>query len=84
MAQEKIEDVSNEILLKRKKFITFLVGIYIGVLVVWIGLIIYDIIKNGEISKSAILGGTGALATFWIPLLMFKKVNDEFKRRADK
>ena len=84
MAQENIEDVSTEILLKRKKFITFLVGIFIGVLLTWIGLIIYDFIKNGETSKSTILGGLGTLAFFWLPLYMLKKVNDELKRRKYK
>ena len=83
MATEKIEDVSTEILQKRKKFATFLLGLFIGIIIVWLGLIIYDFIKNGETSNSTIFGGLGSLACSWIPLYILNKINTELKRRRD-
>ena len=83
MAKENIQEVETAILLKRKKFITLLAGLYIGILLVWIGLIIYDFVVDGESSKSTMFGGIGFLALFWLPFYMLRKVNAELQRRKD-
>ena len=83
MAKEKIEDLSMEVLLKRKKFFTFIAGIFIGVMLVWIALIIYGLIEEGAI-ESINYGGIATLACIWIPLYMLNKINAELRRRADK
>ena len=84
MAQEKIEDVSTEKLIKRRKFFFIIAGIFVGVLLAFIGLMIYDYIKEGEIEKSTLFSGLTTLACFWIPLFIINRINIELKRRKDK
>jgi hypothetical protein len=84
MAKEKIEDVSTPELIKRKRFIKFLVGIFIGVTIVWIGLIIYDYFADGQIRETSIYGLLPTLCCIWIPLMMLGKVKSELGRRDDK
>ena len=84
MAKEKIEDVSTEVLIKRKRFIRFLLGIFIGVTAVWIVLITYDLITDGQIKQTTIYGLLPTLCCIWIPFMMLSKVNAELKRREDK
>ena len=81
MATEKIEDVSTEVLLKRKKFIIFLAGIFIGIGLIMIVFIIYDLFQDKEMSRSTISGAIVSLTGFWLPLFMLGKVNRELKRR---
>ena len=83
MAIEKIEDVSTEVLLKRRRFIKFLVGIFVAVTVIWIGLIIYDLVVEGEIKSSSLTGLVPSLACIWIPLFMLSRVNSEINRRKE-
>lgn len=83
MAQEKIEDVGTDILLKRKKFITFLVGVFIGIGLVMAVLIIYDLAQDKEIARTTLSGAVASLCCFWIPLFMLGKVNNELKRRKE-
>jgi hypothetical protein len=83
MVKEKIEEVSTEILLKRKRFILVLAGILIGASLIMIGLIIYDLINDKEV-KSTLTGLFPALACFWIPLMMLGRVNAELKRKNGK
>jgi len=84
MAKEKVEDVSTNVLIKRKRFIKFLVGIFIGVTIVWIGLIIYDYFTDGQIKETNIYGLLPTLCCIWIPLMMLGKVKSELRRREDK
>ena len=83
MAKENIEDVPTEVLLKRKRFILVIAGIFIGVSLVMIGLILYDLITEGDIKTSTFSGLVPALACFWIPLFMLSRVNNELKRRKN-
>jgi hypothetical protein len=84
MAKEKVEDVSTNVLIKRKRFIKFLVGIFIGVTIVWIGLIIYDYFTDGQIKETNIYGLLPTLCCIWILLMMLGKVKSELRRREDK
>lgn len=83
MSAEKIEDLSIEQLLKRKRFLTFLAGIFIGILLVWIALIVYNFIKEDSGLKSINYGGLATIAGIWLPFYMLGKVNAELKRRKD-
>ena len=84
MAKEKIEDVSTEVLIRRKRFIRVLLGIFIGVTAVWVGLIIYDLITDGQIQQTTIYGVLPSLCCIWIPIMMLGKVNAELRKRDDK
>ena len=83
MSTEKIEEVPTGILLRRKKFILVLAGIFTGVSILMLALIIYDLL-NGRDIKASLSGLVPALAGFWIPLMMLSKVNKELnKRKSD-
>ncbi|MFC2090841.1 hypothetical protein ACFLT1_08695 [Bacteroidota bacterium] len=84
MATERIDDISTEKLKKRKKFILVLVGIFIGVAIVWIGLICWDLIADKKIEAATITGLVAPLAMIWLPIFMLIKVNKELERRRDK
>lgn len=84
MAKKKIEDVSTEKLLKRKKFFFVIRGIYIGLILVYIAFFIYDLIDGGQFDKSLYYGLVAIIGTIWIPLLALKEINAEQKRRNDK
>ena len=75
MAKEKIEELSTEVLLKRKKFSFFLIGVLIGVAIVLI-------VTNFLTGKMALLGIVGALFAVSAPMIVgIKKVNQELKKR---
>ena len=84
MAKEKIEDVSKEKLMKRKKFFNVIKGIYLGLILFYIAFFIYDIIDGGQFDKSLYYGLVAIIGTIWIPLYALKGINTELKRRADK
>jgi hypothetical protein len=84
MATERIEDVSTEKLLKRKKFIVFLIGLFIGIIIVWLGLIAWDLIKKGSVELRTLSGMVAPLAIIWLPFFMLSRVNAELKRRGEK
>ena len=81
MAEENIEVVSTKVLLKRKKFITFLGGVFIGVGLFLVGVIIYDFSQDKEMSQSTISGAVVSLVGFCLPFFMLGRVNSELKRR---
>mgnify|MGYP001292084674 CR=1 FL=1 len=83
MATEKIKDVSTEKLKKRKKFVLVLLGLFIGVAIVWIGLILWDLIAGNKIETSTYSGLVAPLAMIWLPIFMLNKVNKELDRRKD-
>ena len=64
--------------------IKFQVGIFIGVTIVWIGLIIYDYFTDGQIKETNIYGLLPTLCCIWIPLMMLGKVKSELRRREEK
>ena len=84
MAKEKVEDLSTEKLLKRKKFFTLIGGIYLGIVLVFIGLIIYDLIDNGSVERTTLTSAIPIFATIWIPVIFLREINTELKRRGVK
>ena len=83
MTKEKIEDVATDILLKRKKSLSLILGIALGLFLVFIALIIYDLTQD-EFGSSALFGAiaTSSMSlSFW---LLLKKIDKELKRREDK
>ena len=83
MPQEKIEDVSTEKLLKRKKFFQFISRVHLGVLIVFTTLIVADLIKSEGTERSTLLGGFVTLSTVWIHFFIINRINTELKRRKD-
>jgi len=83
MATEKIEDVSTEKLLKRKKFFTWILRIYLIVILVFIVAIILEIIQNEFDSTILIIGGV-CISQIWLPPLMISKIKKELERRGEK
>ena len=83
MAKEKIEDVSTEKLLRRKKFFTWILRIYLVVILVFVVAIIFEITQNEFDSTILIIGGV-TTSQIWLPLLMISMINKELERRGDK
>ena len=83
MAKEKIENVSRQILLKRKRFFIVIRGIYIGIFIFFIALFVYELIKDGRIEKSSLTGLVPVFGTFWIPFLFIGEINKELRRRDE-
>jgi hypothetical protein len=82
MAKEKIEDISTEKLIKRRKFFDFLFRVYLGIAVVVVFLIFFDLIKGREMDNTTLIAGLVILLNFWYPLLMVRKIKAELTRRA--
>ena len=83
MAKEKLEDVSTESLLKRKKFFTWILGVYIGLILVFIALVIYGKTQDKFESPTLIFGAVTA-SMVWLPIFIINSINKELKRREDK
>ena len=82
MAKEKIEDVSTDKLLRRKKFFAWILSIYLIVILVFIVAILFDITQNEFDSTIVIIGGA-TTSQIWLPLLMIIKIKKELERRGD-
>jgi tellurite resistance protein TehA-like permease len=83
MAKEKIEDVSTEKLLKRKKFFFITTGICIGIILVFIALIVYDLINDGKVEKTSFYGLIPIVGIIWLPVFAIRAINAELERRED-
>ena len=83
MARKKIEDVSTEKLLKRKKFWFVIIGIYIGLILVYLAFFIYDLADGGQLDKSLYSGFIAIVGTIWLPYVGLKAIKAELKRRND-
>lgn len=81
MAKDNIEDFSTEKLIKRKRFVSVLLGSFIGIILVWIGLILWELIGEGKVELRTFYGIVPPLAFIWFPILMLKNVNKELERR---
>lgn len=83
MVKEKIEDVSTELLLRRKKFFTWFLRIYVIVILVFIVAIILDLAQDEFDSSIVIIGGV-CTSQIWLPVMMITKIKKELERRGDK
>jgi len=83
MAKENSKNVSTEILLKRKKFFTFIFGVYLGLISVFVALIIYSIIQD-KLDTTLILSGAAISSMVWLPLYILSKINKELATRNNK
>ena len=83
MAKEKIEDVSTDkLLLRRKKFFAWILSIYLIVILVFIVAILFDITQN-EFDSTIVSIGGATTSQIWLPLLMIIKIKKELERRGD-
>lgn len=82
MAKEKIEDVSTEKLLKRKKFFTWILGVYLGVILVFIVLIIHAITQD-KFDSTVLVSVIVIAAMIWLPLFVLNSIKKELERRGD-
>ena len=81
MAKENIADLPTEKLIKRKKFVFFIIGICVGIFIISLALSVIQFFK-GEPMTSFIPGIT--VGIIWIPMYGgLKKINEELKRRAE-
>lgn len=83
MAKEKIEDVSTEKLLRRRKVFSFLQGLYLGIAVVVVTLTFFDLIKGREFDTNLAVLGVIILSSIWLPWMILRRIRVELKRRAD-
>ena len=81
MATEKIEDVSTDKLLKRKKFFAWILRIYLIVILVFLVAIILEIIQDEFESTTLIIAGV-CTSQIWLPILMLGKIKKELERRG--
>ena len=81
MAQEKIEDLSTEKLLKRKKFSNALLILLLIVAIIDFTLFLYDLIRDDNFNTS-LLVSVGALIVVGMPVLIGrKKILEELEGR---
>ena len=81
MAQEKLEELSVEALMKRKKFAALLIGVMIGVILATLVLLGISMAINKKINVGVFVPD---FVLFFIILFMYtgiKKINIELKRR---
>ncbi len=81
MAKEKLEDIGIDILMKRKKFAFFLIGVMIGIFLVTLVSLGVSIADEKEINVTVYV--PGLILIFFI-LIMYngvKKINSELQRR---
>lgn len=81
MAPERIEDVSTEKPVRKKKFFTRISGIYLTVILVFVVAIMLDITQIEFDSTILIIGGV-CISLIWLPLLMISKIRKELERRG--
>ena len=81
MATEKLEDFSTEKLERRKRLMVGLIGVFIGVILIWITLIVIDLVQGRGLLLQNISGLLAPVGMIWIPVFMLKKVNAELDRR---
>ena len=84
MARKKIEDVSTEKLLKRKKLATWLLWIMLFAVLITVAASIYDYFTEEEFNITPFLGSISGCAAASITLFAgLKKVREELDRRKD-
>ena len=83
MAKEDLTKLNSDVLKKRKKFASFLIGLLIGLEIVFIAMLAYSFIsedpKNGSTSYYVFIPALIAVA---IPVFIgIKKINEELAKR---
>ena len=77
MSKKNIEELSTELLTKKKKFASFILGVLIGVSIILIIMTVW----TGKYNLLLSLGGLIAVS---IPMIIgLKKVNTELNKRDD-
>jgi hypothetical protein len=87
MAKEKLEDLSIEQLKKKKKFVSVLIGVCIGIFLANIAVTMILIVQNGRLDTIGIANLTSGFVLIMIAGFMFlggKKIDEELARRNDK
>ena len=81
MAQEKLEDLSVEVLKKRKNFAAILIGVMIGIILVNIVLLVTSLAGDKKITYTVYV--PGLILIFFIVIMYngIKKINQELSRR---
>jgi len=83
MTQKKIEDLSTETLLKRKKLATWLLWLMIFAAIISIAVSFYDYFTEEEFNFTTLLASISACAAAAIALFAgLKKIREELDRRA--
>lgn len=83
MATENIQEVDTAVLHRKRRLMNGLIGVFIGVIIIWIVLLIWDLIEDHKLDLFYISGLLAPLAMIWIPILNLKKIKNELKRRGD-
>lgn len=83
MAKERIEDVSTEKLLKRKKFFSWILRIYLVVILVFLAAILLEISQN-EFESSTFIIAAVCTSQIWLPVMMISKIKKELESRGEK
>lgn len=81
MAKERLEDLSNESLNKRKKFVFFIIGICIGTAIVSLGIMVW---KGKSENFLTLIPGLSLILIAGIMFKGTKKIDEELARRNDK
>ena len=85
MAKSELSALETEVLIKRKKFAFFILGVLIGLEIVLIALVLYYILSGtwaeGSLSVAAVIP---SLIAVGLPMYLgIKKINAELARRSD-
>ncbi len=84
MAKEKLEELSTEILVKRRKFVSILIVVMLVVEIIAIATLIFDLISDKNFNAGLLAAIMGVFATS-VPLLIGKKkLDEEIKKRENK
>ena len=83
MAQKKIEDLSTETLLKRKKLASWLLWLMIFAAFISLSASVYDYFTEEEFNFTTLLASITACSAAALTLLLgLKKIREELDRRA--
>ena len=58
-------------------------GIYIGIFMVYLAIMIIGFVKNDNLERSDLTSGILIISTVWIPIVALKAIKVELKRRKD-
>ena len=83
MAKERIEDVSTEKLLKRKKFFAWILRIYLLVILIFLVAIVLEITQN-EFESTTLIIAAVCTSQIWLPVMMVSKIKKELESRGHK
>jgi hypothetical protein len=82
MAKKNFERTGTDALLKQRRFMHVLIGVFIGVALIWVVLLVLDFIEDQDIELLNLSGLMAPLAMVWIPVSNLKKINRELQSRG--